>query len=158
MSPRAAARLETIGFTQVFDYVAGKADWRAGGMAVEGEMADQLTVQTALANDGVTVAPLELLGNVRSKTEKAGKDAAIVVSPDGVVLGRIRGRNLSKDSSLTAELAMRPGPTTIRPDMKLEAAVEWMKSAGIKSVLVTDPEGRLLGTLYLDRAMQLLPD
>jgi hypothetical protein len=27
MSPRAASRLESIGFEQVYDYVAGKADW-----------------------------------------------------------------------------------------------------------------------------------
>jgi hypothetical protein len=29
MSPRAASRLESLGFTQVNDYVAGKADWVA---------------------------------------------------------------------------------------------------------------------------------
>jgi hypothetical protein len=27
MSPRAAWRLESIGFGQVYDYAAGKADW-----------------------------------------------------------------------------------------------------------------------------------
>ena len=29
MSPRAACRLELLGFTQVYDYVLGKADWLA---------------------------------------------------------------------------------------------------------------------------------
>ncbi len=29
MSPRAAARLETLGFTKVYDYVGGKTDWLA---------------------------------------------------------------------------------------------------------------------------------
>src|SRR5688572_23586838 len=37
MSPRAASRLETLGFEQVYDYVAGKADWGSGGLPLEGE-------------------------------------------------------------------------------------------------------------------------
>jgi hypothetical protein len=36
MSPRAASRLESIGFEQVCDYVAGKADWGSAGLALEG--------------------------------------------------------------------------------------------------------------------------
>src|SRR6266550_4700590 len=36
MSPRAAWRLESIGFTQVYDYVAGKADWGSFGLPLEG--------------------------------------------------------------------------------------------------------------------------
>jgi rhodanese-related sulfurtransferase len=35
MSPRAAAQLETLGFTKVFDYEAGKADWFAAGLPRE---------------------------------------------------------------------------------------------------------------------------
>jgi hypothetical protein len=31
MSPRAAWRLESIGFQHVYDYVAGKADWGGAG-------------------------------------------------------------------------------------------------------------------------------
>ncbi len=34
MSPRAACRLETLGFAQVFDYTAGKAEWLAYGFAL----------------------------------------------------------------------------------------------------------------------------
>jgi len=36
MSPRAAWRLESIGFTKVRDYVAGKADWGSFGLPLEG--------------------------------------------------------------------------------------------------------------------------
>ncbi len=32
MSPRAAARLETLGFDDVYDYVSGKSDWMAAGL------------------------------------------------------------------------------------------------------------------------------
>ena len=40
MSPRAACRLQTLGFTNVYDYVLGKADWLAHGLPTEGEQAD----------------------------------------------------------------------------------------------------------------------
>src|SRR5215210_8575501 len=42
MSPRAACRLETLGFDPsfVFDYVEGKADWLANGLPREGDNAD----------------------------------------------------------------------------------------------------------------------
>ena len=36
MSPRAAWRLETLGFAQVFDYADGKLDWMTAGLATEG--------------------------------------------------------------------------------------------------------------------------
>src|SRR5919198_854297 len=39
MSPRAAARLEQLGFRQVYDYVPGKADWLAAGLQREGQAA-----------------------------------------------------------------------------------------------------------------------
>ncbi len=37
MSPRAACRLEALGFEQVYDYVLGIADWNAAGIPIEGD-------------------------------------------------------------------------------------------------------------------------
>ncbi len=37
MSPRAACRLEALGFEQVYDYVLGIADWKAAGIPIEGD-------------------------------------------------------------------------------------------------------------------------
>lgn len=156
MSPRAAARLESLGFTDVYDYVAGKADWKAGGRQIEGSEATTLTALAALTDDDVLVAPDMLLGDVVSLVQKAGREAAIVVSASNVVLGRIRGKALDGDLSQTAVDAMRPGPSTIRPDMDLAEAVNWMQSAGIRSVLVTTPEGAHMGTLTLERAEKTL--
>lgn len=34
-SPRAAEKMEKLGFTRVFDYEAGKEDWRDAGLPVE---------------------------------------------------------------------------------------------------------------------------
>lgn len=38
MSARAAARLRTLGFEQVFRYTSGKMDWFASGLPREGTM------------------------------------------------------------------------------------------------------------------------
>jgi hypothetical protein len=35
-SPRAACRLETLGFGEVYDYVAGNVDWLAHNLPIEG--------------------------------------------------------------------------------------------------------------------------
>lgn len=34
-SPKAAKRMEQLGYDRVYDYAAGKADWRAAGKPVE---------------------------------------------------------------------------------------------------------------------------
>ena len=39
MSPRAAWRLESLGFSKVYDYVEGKADWAVAGLPREGDKA-----------------------------------------------------------------------------------------------------------------------
>lgn len=35
-SPKAARKLEDLGFTEVYDYEEGKADWKAAGYPTEG--------------------------------------------------------------------------------------------------------------------------
>ena len=47
MSPRAAWRLEGLGFERVYDYVPGKADWSASGLSTEGTQASMLTIGEA---------------------------------------------------------------------------------------------------------------
>jgi hypothetical protein len=57
MSPRAACRLELLGFTQVHGYVAGKADWLATGLPTEGEQAQVPRAKDVLRRDAVTALP-----------------------------------------------------------------------------------------------------
>ena len=38
-SPKAAEKLDTLGFTDVYDYIEGKADWVEAGYPVEGNEA-----------------------------------------------------------------------------------------------------------------------
>ena len=67
MSPRAACRLETLGFEQVYDYVPGKSDWLARGQPSEGELASQPTAGSC-AHDDVVTCPLDArVGSVRER-------------------------------------------------------------------------------------------
>ena len=54
MSPRAAWRLESLGFTRVCDYVPGKADWFAAGLAREGTRASIPRAGDVARGDDVT--------------------------------------------------------------------------------------------------------
>ncbi|MEE9248155.1 MAG: rhodanese-like domain-containing protein, partial [Dehalococcoidia bacterium] len=53
MSPRAAARLETLGFTKVYDYVAGKSDWLAAALPSKGTLANLPRAGDAVRGDDV---------------------------------------------------------------------------------------------------------
>ena len=63
MSPRAACRLETLGFEDVHDYAPGKADWLAHNLPVERDH-DLVTVGQLARNDVVTCGLAERVGDV----------------------------------------------------------------------------------------------
>jgi len=48
------------------------------------------------------------------------------------------------------------GPATVRPTEELRGLVDRMGKAGVKTILVTTPKGRLVGTLYRDDAELLI--
>jgi hypothetical protein len=57
MSPRAAARLEALGFTQVYDYVAGNADWGSFGLPLEGRRSSSTRVGAHVRTDVPACGP-----------------------------------------------------------------------------------------------------
>ena len=86
MSPRAAWRLESIGFEQVFDYVAGKADWGSFGLPLEGSRGSATRVGAYLRRDVPTCRLEERLAAVRVRV-RAGWDSCCVVNDERIVLG-----------------------------------------------------------------------
>lgn len=156
MSPRAAWRLETLGFTRVYDFVAGKTDWSAAGFPMEGNTASVLKAGDAVDDSNVTCSLDETLTTVQARVRAADATVCIVTTDNNIVLGRIRGRALQGDPESTAEQAMSAGPSTIRPDTDLAEIVEFYGESGIKSILVTDQDGRLIGTVYIENAREIL--
>jgi CBS domain-containing protein len=145
LSPRAACRLETLGFTEVYDYMPGKADWLARGLPTEGEEADTPRAGGLVVDDVVTCGPDELVSDVRERVAASRYRFAFVVSPGRVVLGRLRRAAIEGDGELTAGAVMEPGPSTIRPDTELEPLAERMRKNELTCMPVTTPEGELLG-------------
>ena len=121
-----------------------------------GETASILKAGDAVQGGDVTCRLDETLATVQARVNAARASVCIVTTNGGIVLGRIRGRAMRGDPASTAEQAMSPGPSTIRPDTELAEVVEFYGESGIKSVLVTDQEGRLIGTVYIENARKLL--
>ena len=147
MSPRAAWRLESLGFTPVYDYVAGEAEWFASGLAREGRDASIPRAADFLRRDLPICHPTERLGAVRARLAASGEETCVVLNEAGIVIGRLRALALNHQEEVTVEEVMETGPTTIRPDTKLAEIVARMRERQTSSVLVTTPEGRLLGIL-----------
>jgi hypothetical protein len=156
MSPRAAGRLEQIEFTEVYDYVAGIADWKAAGLSVDGDAPVVQRVFDATRPDVPTCAVDDLVGAVRTRTFDAEWDECIVLTDDGVVVGRLRDRAWKADDAATVAEVMEPGPTTVRPDGLLQDLVDRMSKRSTKLVVVTTPQGFLVGVLVREEAERLL--
>src|SRR6267378_4307681 len=101
MSPRAAWRLESLGFQNVYDYKPGKLDWMAAGLPTEG-------AHTSKRRAGDLAKMDEKLVDVRKRV----KDAVVVVNEHNIVMGILRSKELQQDGNLTIEKAMHSGPST----------------------------------------------
>jgi CBS domain-containing protein len=146
MSPRAAWRLEAVGFEQVYDYVAGKADWGAAGLPREGRAAAARTAGDA-APEVPTCGLADDLQQVRERVRASGWDHCVVVNGDRIVLGRLGRRALARDDAATVEEAMTEGPSTVRPNEPLDPLLERLERDGLETALVTTADGELVGVV-----------
>jgi Mg/Co/Ni transporter MgtE len=154
MSPRAAWRLETLGFGPVYDYAPGKLDWLAAGLPTEGRLAAFPRAGTVAHRDTPTCRMDERVGEVRERTRAAGWDVCVVVNETRVVLGILRGEALDADPDLPVEEAMRSGPSTFRPHVGIHEMAEFMTRHDFANVPVTTSDGRLVGVLLREDAQR----
>ncbi len=152
MSPRAAWRLESLGFAEVYDFTAGKAAWLAAGLGVEGTEADVPRAGAFARSDVPTCRLDEPLQAVRERVETSGWETCIVLNEQRVVLGRLGRNALSRDDDVAVEEAMSEGPSTIRPDVPLATIAERLRAKRLTGALVTTHEGILVGVLRLEDA------
>ena len=156
MSPRAAARLETLGFKEVYDYEGGKMDWLGAGLPREGEDSGKLTVGD-VARPGIPLAGLgERSDLVLPKLSEGAWPQAVVVNRDGVILGRLRKTRLAEAPHELVDVLMEEGPSTARASEDLEGTVKGMVEKNVLFLLVATPEGLPIGLLFRDEAMARL--
>jgi len=86
----------------------------------------------------------------------AGWDVCFVVNDEKVVLGRLGRTALAGEDEASVEEAMTAGPSTVRPSLELDRAVERMGRENLTTLAVTTSEGRLVGLLERDTAEQAL--
>lgn len=147
MSPRAACRLETLGFEHVYDYAPGKVDWLARGLPTDGEQVSDERAGDAARDDVATCGLHERVADVLLRVEASPYGFGLVVSRTGVLLGRLRKRALEGDPRAKAEDVMEPGPSTVRPHQPLAPLLERLERRNLRTAIVTDPEGRLVGVV-----------
>lgn len=156
MSPRAAWRLEGLGFEDVYDYAPGKADWAASGLPTEGTLAAVPSAGDAARRDVPTCTPEEKASEAWERTKRVGWDRCVVVNGERVVLGLLREKDLaSSDPGASVEGVMRNGPATFRPSEPLGKMAKRMRERGVNAVVITTPDGRLVGLLYREDAERL---
>ena len=152
MSPRAAWRLESLGFEDVYDYEAGKQDWAAAGLPVEGTTAARTRAGDVARRDVPTCGLDERMGEVRKRTHAVGWNVCVVVNDARVVLGLLREGQLGASDDGPVERAMGPGPSTFRPNVDIREMAHFMAEHDLASAPITTPEGRLVGMLMREDA------
>jgi CBS domain-containing protein len=145
LSPRAAWRLEGLGFTRVLDYVPGKVDWLAYGLPVEPEEFERSLVKGRMLREFPRCLPGEPLSEARARARIMASDVCPVVNEARILLGVLGAAHWDGDLERRAEEVMQPGPTTVRPSLSISEAEE-MLAEGKQDVLwVTSADGRLMG-------------
>lgn len=151
MSSRAAWRLETLGFREVYRYTAGKSDWLSNGLPSEGELANELRIG-ALADRNVATCRIDQrVGDIRNDG-----DVCVVTTDDCIVLGDLRGETLRGQPRASVADVMNPGPSTYRPNISVHEMAHLMLDTGARKILVSDADGRLIGSLTLEAVLHAL--
>lgn len=147
-SARAAWRLSSLGFTQIYRYIGGKGDWLANGLPVEGTEAGVDAAADLADMDVPTCTRMERVGEVRARVEAEGKHDCVVINDQMTAMGLLRKNDLEKaDQRWTAEEAMDRDPLAYRLDATIEEVIAGMEKSFVTSALVTTPDGRLFGLL-----------
>jgi|SRR3984893_9502532 len=146
MSPRAASRLEILGFPRVYDYTAGKADWGSYGLPLDGN-ADSSTRVSSVAATDVPICRLDESVSAVAARLPDGWDICVVTNNVSVVLGSLGRSALRSNQRTSVEDAMTAGPSTIRPSARLDAITTRMREQDLTRIIITRSDGVLLGVL-----------
>jgi rhodanese-related sulfurtransferase len=148
LAPRAAWRLASIGFIQVYYYPGGKNDWLANGLPIEGELADKTIIANLADLDVPTCSRMDRMRDIRVKVKQEGWNTCIVVNDSLVVLGQLQSVDLEKaNPDWTAEQTMKRDPTTCRLDLYPEEASEIIRNNNLDGLILTFTDGKLFGYL-----------
>src|SRR5262245_11278923 len=148
LSARAAWRLESMGFQEVYRYTPGKADWLAAGWETEGTQSKKARIVQMIHKDVPTCLLRERLEDVKSR-RRPGQDMCVVVNDRNIVLGVIQGEAWDANPQRRVAEVMQPGPKTIRPDLEPKDAQRILRDYDGPTAIVTTSDGELLGMIRI---------
>lgn len=153
-SARAAWRLSALGFTQIYRYVGGKADWLANGLMAEGTEARTAGAGDMADMDAPTCKRSERVSEVRSRVSKAGWNMCVVVNEEDIVLGILRASAFENaNPQWPAEEAMESALQTYRLNSPTDEVKAYFEThLTDDSVLVTTTDGKLFGVITREAA------
>ena len=125
--------------------MAGKVDWLAHNLPVEGDKTDAPIAGRAMRDDAALCRPTDRVADVRASIERSPYPFALVTSEDGTLLGRAPLSALDADSDRPVWDVAAPGPKTFRPHVSAEKVVGVLADKDLRWAIITTPEGRLLG-------------
>jgi hypothetical protein len=149
MSPRAAWRLEALGFERVYDFAGGRTEWIERGLPTTGD-GPFLVLVGQVVRPATTCRPETRAGVLRRDLTPGPDSICAVLNDQGIVMGRIRWDDLPDDDEDPAETFMRLGPATVRPSEELAPLLERMREAKVTTILVATAEGRYVGAVNRD--------
>jgi rhodanese-related sulfurtransferase len=148
LSARAAWRLESMGFQEVYRYTAGKADWLAAGWETEGTSTKTPRLKQYIQKEVFTCSLRERLEDVKTR-RRPNQDMCVVVSDRNIVLGVIRGEIWNANSQSRVVDVMDPGPRTFRPDVDPKEVQKTLRNDEAETAIVTTSDGELLGLIRI---------
>jgi rhodanese-related sulfurtransferase/CBS domain-containing protein len=152
LSPRAAARLDALGFAHVYDYAAGKVDWLAHALPAEGITATRPNAGSLAQRDMAICSLASSAAEVRRAIAESPYGFALVLDTRGVLLGRVRQSSLDDLADLEPIGAVvEPGPSTIRPQLPPDELRRRLEDPKVRALVVTHPDGTLVGILTRDQ-------
>src|SRR5258708_4541027 len=122
-----------------------KVDWMARGLPMEGSKANAPRAIDFARQDVVTCRLDDVVGSVRPRVDASPHGFAFVATADGILFGRLRKATLEGDPDRRAGDVMEPGPSTSRPDLAPAELLAKLQQADLRTAVLSDPEGRLLG-------------
>lgn len=152
MSARAAARLGSLGFTDVYDYVGSKMDWVGAGLPFEGNRANGPRLAT-LAHRSVPTCGLdETVGEVRGRL--GDWELCLVVDDRDIVLGLVRAEVLDMEATRLISEVMQEAPRSHRPHVTPAELEKRLERSPVPWLVVTNLDGTLVGVARPDEVLK----
>jgi CBS domain-containing protein len=145
-----------LGFSKVFDYVAGNVDWMGFGLPVE-KREDIRLVGEHLVTDWPVCGLADTTQDAKQRAQGVGVSFCPVVNEAVLILGVVGEEEWQGPESMPVEEIMDTAPTTFRPSVSVLEAIEFLDKYRQDAVLVTSSNGRLMGVFRSETMPAQLP-